>query len=331
MLDFGTDKYGLDAYIYDSTKDNRLNYDRVLFAPQQERRRTGRQSGASGELADVKVTISGGALAGLTAGMLVKVEASRPTPPRFGCSTPRLPGERDLAELAGRSGLHRDFAEYVAQKFPSSTTADFAVVEAGVVSEETYTQQALYWEQAHQPLLPYLLNTYQPDLALVGYPATDEIQHQFLGLVAPTVPNGVPTRPTTTSMSTAPPTAGPGARGFIRAGLPRSRHHMGLAQPCSANGHHFRRLRPRVRPAVPGRRREQGTGRPRPAVHSADHQLPSARGETIGKAKARWAGGAVQIYLNKAGRNPRKGGRRQVAAGEVPTTLVQHQGRVPGA
>ncbi|MEO8265888.1 MAG: alkaline phosphatase family protein, partial [Ilumatobacteraceae bacterium] len=32
VLDFGTDKYGLDAYIYDSTNDHRSNYDRVLFS-----------------------------------------------------------------------------------------------------------------------------------------------------------------------------------------------------------------------------------------------------------------------------------------------------------
>ncbi len=33
-----------------------------------------------------------------------------------------------------------------------------------------------------------------------------------------------------------------------------------------------------------------------------------ATGETIGKAKACWAGGAVQIYLNLAGRDPVGGG-----------------------
>ncbi len=30
--------------------------------------------------------------------------------------------------------------------FPSSTAADFAILEAGIVSEETYVQQGLYWE-----------------------------------------------------------------------------------------------------------------------------------------------------------------------------------------
>ena len=80
----------------------------------------------------------------------------------------------------------------MAQKFPTSTAADFAVLEAGVVSEETYVEQGLYWETGHQPMLKYILKTYQPDLAMVGYPTTDEFQHQFLGLVTPTLPNGAP-------------------------------------------------------------------------------------------------------------------------------------------
>ena len=35
-----------------------------------------------------------------------------------------------------------------------------------------------------------MLDTYKPDLALVGYPGTDEFSHQFLGLVSKTLPNG---------------------------------------------------------------------------------------------------------------------------------------------
>ena len=42
VLDFGADKYGLNAYIFDSTNDAQVNYDRVLFSPTKdgaERRR----------------------------------------------------------------------------------------------------------------------------------------------------------------------------------------------------------------------------------------------------------------------------------------------------
>src|SRR5262249_51124628 len=48
-----------------------------------------------------------------------------------------------------------------------------------------------------------------------------------------------------------------------------------------------------------------------------------AVGETIGKAKACWAGGAVQIYLNLAGRDPAGGGFQQVAAADEAATVAQ--------
>ena len=58
VLDFGVDKYGLNAYIYDSRNDGRTRYDRVLFSPTKD--------GAAavgnlreGQWADVKVTDPG--------------------------------------------------------------------------------------------------------------------------------------------------------------------------------------------------------------------------------------------------------------------------------
>jgi hypothetical protein len=36
VLDFGVDKYGLDAFIYDSTDDGAVNYDRVLFSHRKD-------------------------------------------------------------------------------------------------------------------------------------------------------------------------------------------------------------------------------------------------------------------------------------------------------
>ena len=47
-----------------------------------------------------------------------------------------------------------------------------------------------------------------------------------------------------------------------------------------------------------------------------------ATGETIGKAKACWAGGALQIYLNVALRDPAGGGFQQIAAGDVAATVA---------
>ncbi len=77
VLDFGDDKYGLNAYIYDSTNNRRTDYNRVLFS----RTKDAADKVADlrqGETADVKVKIVGGGLAGLTAGFLVKVEVLAP-------------------------------------------------------------------------------------------------------------------------------------------------------------------------------------------------------------------------------------------------------------
>ena len=191
VLDFGTDKYGLNVYIFDSTNDNTVNYDHVLFSPTKN----GADAVATlgrGEWGDVKVTIVGGSLEGLTGGMLIKVE--------------ELTGDLSQVRLVHTSvtranaswpgwsepGFSGDFAEYVAQNFPTATAADFAVLEAGIVSEETYVEQGLYWETGHHPLIEYIVTNYQPDLLMLGYPVTDEFQHQFLGLISPTLPNGDP-------------------------------------------------------------------------------------------------------------------------------------------
>ncbi|HEX9258610.1 MAG TPA: alkaline phosphatase family protein, partial [Acidimicrobiales bacterium] len=59
VLDFGADKYGLNAYIYDSTNDGATNYGKVLFAPGKDGSAKVADL-AKGQWADVKVTISGG-------------------------------------------------------------------------------------------------------------------------------------------------------------------------------------------------------------------------------------------------------------------------------
>jgi hypothetical protein len=90
----------------------------------------------------------------------------------------------------GESGFRGSFEDYVAEEFPTSQAADFAVLEAGIVSEETYVEQGLHWSTADHPLLEYVLDEYEPDLAFIGAPTTDESQHQFLGLVTRRLPNG---------------------------------------------------------------------------------------------------------------------------------------------
>ena len=318
------DKYGLNAWIFDSTNDGTKNYDKVLFS-------TTKSAADSvgilrkGEWADVKVKIVGGRSAGLTAGFLVKVEEltgdlSRvrlfhTSVSRAIASWPTWPGE---------PGFTGDFAEYLAQKFPTSTAADFAILEAGVTSEETYVQQGLYWKTGHEPMLEYVVEKYDPDLLLAGMPTTDEFQHQFLGLVSPKLPNGA-ANPAYDDVDLNGVADGRVAarEAFIRTAyqeadevLTRARELMGK-DPTTfvASDHGFAPQFLAIDASLPlvelGLLSRPQTSNCRPAT-----------GETIGKAKACWAGGALQIYLNVAGRDPAGGGFQQVAAGDVAATVA---------
>ena len=324
VLDGGVDKYGLNAWIFDSTNDHRTNYDKVLFS------RTKSASDAvgilrKGQWADVKVTIVGGPSAGLTAGMLVKVEEltgdlSRirlfhTSVSRALASWPSWPGE---------PGFTGDFAEYLAQKFPTSTAADFAILEAGVTSEETYVEQGLYWRTGHEPMLEYVVEKYDPDLLLAGMPTTDEFQHQFLGLVSPKLPNGAP-NPAYDDVDLNGVKDGRVAarEKFIRTAYEEADEILGLARhlmghnPTTfvASDHGFAPQFLAIDASLPlvelGLLSRPQTSNCRPAT-----------GDTIGKAKACWAGGALQIYLNVAGRDPAGGGFQQVAAGDLATTVA---------
>ena len=127
-------------------------YDRVLFSLTKD----GNDKVADlreGQWADVKVTINGGTnfptdpLNGKTGAMLVKVErlASDLSQVRlFHTSVTRAIAT--WPTWPGEPGFTGTFEDFVAERFPSSQAGDFAVLEAGIVSEETYIEQGLYWE-----------------------------------------------------------------------------------------------------------------------------------------------------------------------------------------
>jgi 2',3'-cyclic-nucleotide 2'-phosphodiesterase (5'-nucleotidase family)/predicted AlkP superfamily phosphohydrolase/phosphomutase len=324
VLDAGVDKYGLNAYIFDSRNDHKTKYDKVLFSPTK--------SGADsvgilrkGELADVKVKIVGGALAGQTAGMLVKVEELNDNLSRVRLFHTSV--SRALASWPtwpGEPGFTGDFAEYLAQKFPTSTAADFAILEAGVTSEETYVEQGLYWSVGHKPMLEYVVKKYDPDLLLAGMPTTDEFQHQFLGLVSKKLPNGAPNPAyDDVDLNGVPDHRVSQREGFIRTAYKEADEVLTLARklmgkdPTTFVGsdHGFAPQFLAIDASQPlvelGLLSKPQTSNCRPAT-----------GETIGKAKACWAGGAVQIYLNVAGRDPAGGGFTQVAATDVAATVA---------
>ena len=235
----------------------------------------------------------------------------------------------------GEPGFTGDFEDFVAERFPSSQAGDFAVLEAGIVSEETYVEQGLYWETAYRPLIRYVLDTYKPDLALVGYPVTDEFQHQFLGLVTRRLPNGA-ANPAYDDVAVDGTRDGRvSERAALHpARLPRRRRHDARSPSACM----------RDRDLTTFVSSDHGFAPQFAAIDASkvlvDLGLLSrpqtsncrpATGETIGKAKACWAGGAVQIYLNLAGRDPADAALQQVAAADEAATVARDQGGVPRA
>ena len=276
VIDSGVDKYGLNAYIYDSKQDLQTKYDKVLFSTTKD----GNDKVAvlkEGEWADVKVKIIGSDLDGKTGAFLIKVERLATN-----LSEVRLFHTSVTRAIAiwptwpGEPGFTGTFEDFVAERFPSSQAGDFAVLEAGIVSEETYIEQGLYWETAYHPLIKYVLDKYQPDLALVGYPVTDEVQHQFLGLVTETLPNGAPNPAyDDVEVNGTPDGRVEEREAFIRRGL-RGRRRHDASRPEAherQRPHDVRVVRPRVRRSVRGDRRQQGARRPRSAVAAADREL----------------------------------------------------------
>lgn len=325
VLDSGTDKYGLNAFIFDSTNDGKVNYNTVLFAFSKN----GAEAAATlhkGQWGDVKVTIVGGSMDGLTAGMLIKVEELAPD-----LSQVRLFHTSVTRAIAswptwlGEDGFSGDFAEYIAQTFPTATSADYAILESGIVSEETYVEQALYWEAAYHPIIEYILTAYEPDLLMLGYPTTDEFSHQFLGLITPTLSNGDPNPAYDDVQVNGTPDGRVADReAFIQSAYEGADSTLGLARSLMgknittfvASDHGFAPQFLAIDASKTlvdlGLLSKPQTSNCRPAV-----------GETIGKAKACWAGGTLQIYLNLAGRDPTGGGYQQVAAADAAAVLEQ--------
>ncbi len=323
VLDGGVDKYGLDVYIYDPTNDNRVNYAQVLFARGKDAT-TPLATVSAGGWADIKVNVSGGAYDGKLAGFMVKVEELAPDLSKvrlYHTSVTRAIASWPDWSMPGYPGT---FEDYVALWFPVSTAADFAVLEAGIVSEDTYVEQGLAWERTARPLIRYIIRKYKPDLVLAGYPVTDEFQHQFLGLVTPKLDNGQP-NPAYDDVEVNGTPDGRVAqreRYLLRAyqGADRTlsliRSLMGETTTFVASDHGFAAQFLAIDASKVlvdlGLLSKPQTSNCRPAS-----------GETIGKAKACWAGGTVQIYLNLAGRDPAGGGLQQVPAKDEASTVAQ--------
>ncbi|HEX4747690.1 MAG TPA: alkaline phosphatase family protein [Gaiellaceae bacterium] len=178
-----------DVYVYDSTNDGTVNYDRALIVNGADAK-DGSKAVATlraGQWADVKWKLNDGR----TAGFLVKSVDLAGDLSKFRLYFTSLQRANATYNQLGSAGSAA-FEETLNRDFPTSTAADFAPLEALIVDEDTYIEQGLKWADAHWAYLEYIIDDLdvKPDLLLMGNPVTDEFQHQFMGLVTPTDMDG---------------------------------------------------------------------------------------------------------------------------------------------
>ena len=181
-----------DLYLYDTTNDSVANHDRVLAVASTDGKDGTKAVAnlAAGDWEDVKVTLTG-ARAGQTAGFYLKAIDVSPSRLRvYFTSVTRVNATYNALGTAGSAA----FEETLARDFPTSTAADFAVLEGLIVDEETYVEQGLMWKDATFAYLNHIFGALdvEADLLLLGNPVTDEFQHQFLALTVPKDMDGDP-------------------------------------------------------------------------------------------------------------------------------------------
>ena len=303
-----------DVYVYDSLVDGVSAYDRILLT-RSGAMKNGSLAAANlavGDWADVRLVGADGLIgsrAGQTAGFYVK-----------------------LVGLAGGSGAVSSFKLYftsvsraiascacdpnfestLVDMFPTSTAADFAPLEAGIIDEDTYVEQGLKWADFHLPALRHILTVVQPntDMLFLGTPVTDEFSHQFMGLVTPTDIDGDPNPYYDDLTNDNVPDGRVDEReGYIRAAYEEADETLGARTIADGPGcHRVRRVRPRLRAAVVRGQRSQGAhGRRHPDAGAAE-QLPRGGHDEPGE-------GVLGRRHRADLREPDAPGRRDLRAG----------------
>lgn len=184
--------------------------------------------------------------------------------------------------------------------FPTSTAADFAPLEAGIIDEDTYVEQGLMWADFHQPALQYILTTVQPntDLLFLGAPTTDEFQHQFTALYTPTDIDGDPNPYFDDLTNDDIPDGRVTIReNYVRSAYQEADHTLALSrQLMGASATVFASSDHGFAPqwyAVNAPKILTDAG-----IQTPEQPSNCRAAATTNLAKACWAGGTAQIYVN---------------------------------
>jgi len=292
----------VDVYLYDSTNDGTANYNRarLVLALNGKDGSKALADLSAGQWGDAKVVLNAGSSSGKTAGMLLKVIDLEPDLSKVRIYFTSLARANATYNALGSAGSAA-FEETLNKEFPSSTAADFAPLEGGIIDEDTYVEQGLKWKDAHFAYLGYIFNTLgvKPDLLLLGFPVTDEFSHQFMGLVTPTDMDGDP-NPYFDNLDGAGATDGRIAirEGYIRSAYMEADETLALGRELmdddttvfASSDHGF----------APQWYAVNASKVLADAGLATAVQTSNCRAAAADKAKECHAGGTAQIYINPA-------------------------------
>jgi 2',3'-cyclic-nucleotide 2'-phosphodiesterase (5'-nucleotidase family) len=307
-----------NVYAYDSVVDGTARYDHVIVTSND---RDGAAPAALnlavGDFRPLKLTLIG-TRAGQLAGHYIKLISLAPDLSDFklyATSIARAAAKCSTAACAALPHLTGEdpLEAYIANNIVPWSASDFAPEEAGVIDEDTYVEQGRDLEATFgDAVLSFVLGTLQPDtdLAMVGYPVTDEFSHQFMALVTPTDIDGNPNPCYDVAPrfdDTACTGAGTAGRVAIREGYIRSAYHeadakLALARslmggnPTTIAGsdHGFGPQWFAVNgQAVLNQATVSGM-----SLHASNANASNCGAAITDLAKACWAGGTIQVYVN---------------------------------
>jgi len=306
-----------DIYIYDSVVDGIAAYDHVILV-RAAAAKDGNQKSvdlAVNDFKEVKLMGADGLIAarvGQTAGFYAKLITLAPDLSSFKLYFTSV--ERVIATCgtvacnalpAGGAGENK-LEKYLADNFPTFISADFAPLEARIIDEDTYVEQGRDLEKASaDAYVNFILGTLQPDTdaAFVGYPVTDEFSHQFMALYTPTDIDGAPNPYYDDLEGNGTPDGRIATReGYVRsayheadAKLALVRSYLPTATVFTGSDHGFA---PQWYAVNAGKvLADAGIQTPEQPSNcrAATAVAPAV---AVNLAKACWAGGTAQIYVN---------------------------------
>ncbi len=307
-----------DVYVYDSNINGSVGYDHAILVPSSASK-DGSQKAvdlAVGDFKDVKLKGAQGLIGprvGQTADFYVKLITLAPDLSSFKLYFTSV--ERVIALCATAAcnalpagGVGEDRLEkYIADNLPGYVAADFAPLEARIIDEDTYVQQGRDLEAAYgNAVLNFILGTLQPDtdVAFVGYPVTDEFSHQFMGLVTPTDMEGAPNPTYDDADYNGVPDGRVAIReGYIRSAYAEADTKLALARSLlggspttvATSDHGFA---PQWYAVNARQVLADTTLNGTPLQASGATSASNCRAVATDLAKACWAGGTAQFYVN---------------------------------